>query len=140
MLTGHCLCNGVRYEIHGSLDHIVNCHCESCRRAQGGAFATNSPVNDSLFRLVLGAELVTEYESSPGKFRCFCRTCGSPLWSRRTSLPAQRRIRMGLLDSDPGKRPVANFCVGEKAPWYEISDGLPSYADNYPGGKNPLKS
>jgi len=128
MLTGHCLCGGVRYEIHGPLDHVVNCHCESCRRAQGGAFATNSPIDDAIFRLVSGGELVTEYESTPGKFRCFCRVCGSPLWSRRNSLPGQRRIRMGLLDSDPGKRAEANFWVGEKAPWYEIRDGLPSYS------------
>jgi hypothetical protein len=43
------------------------CHCSQCRKAQGGAFATNTPVSNSNFELKSGAELITEYESSPGK-------------------------------------------------------------------------
>src|SRR5206468_1112580 len=56
---------------------------------------------------------------------CFCRGCGSPLWSRRESEPEIVRIRLGLLDADPGRRPLAHAWVGEKAPWYEITDDLP---------------
>ena len=125
MVTGACLCGRVRYEIDGKIGPVIHCHCVTCRKAQGGAFVTNAPVRRKYFRLVSGEESVTEFESSPGKKRCFCRVCGSPLWSRRDSDPDTIRIRLGVVDGDPGRRPLAHIWVGEKAPWYEITDALP---------------
>jgi hypothetical protein len=126
MLSGACLCGRVRYEVDGKIGPVVHCHCVTCRKAQGGPFVTNAPVRRKYFRLVSGADVVAEFESSPGKKRCFCRICGSPLWSHRDSDPATIRIRLGLLDSDPGRRPLAHIWMGEKAPWYEITDALPA--------------
>jgi hypothetical protein len=125
MLTGSCLCRAVRYEVRGRIGPVGNCHCADCRKAQGAAFATNGPVRTTYFTLVSGSEHVAEYESSPGKFRCFCRSCGSPLWSRRDAAPDELRLRLGLLDGDPGRRPLAHVWVAEKAPWHEITDALP---------------
>jgi len=125
MLSGSCLCGRVRYEIHGKLGPVGHCHCATCRKAQGGAFVTNAPVRLKYFRLVSGSDSVSEYESSPGKKRCFCRNCGSPLWSRRESEPDIVRIRLGLLDSDPERRPLGHVWVSEKATWFEITDTLP---------------
>ena len=124
MLTGGCLCGRVRYEIHGKIGPIAHCHCVTCRKAQGGAFVTNAPVRTKYFHLLTDSDCVAEFESSPGKWRCFCRNCGSPLWSRRDSDPEIVRIRLGLLDADPGRRPLAHVWVSEKAPWYEITDDL----------------
>ena len=77
------------------------------------------------FHPVSSSESVAEFESSPGKKRYFCRACGSPLWSRRESDPDIIRIRLGLLDSDPGRKPLAHIWVSDKAPWYDITDDLP---------------
>ena len=39
ILTGGCLCSGVRYAysgpLGGDLGTVTVCHCASCRRAQG---------------------------------------------------------------------------------------------------------
>ena len=75
-----------------------------CRKAQGCAFATNADVARKDFQLLQGAELITEYESSEGKLRCFCRVCGSPIYSHRVADPASVRVRFGTLDGDPGVR------------------------------------
>jgi hypothetical protein len=123
----------VRYEIDGRVGPMGHCHCVTCRKAQGGAFVTNAPVRRKYFTLRSGADEVAEFESSPGKWRCFCRTCGSPLWSRRTAEPDIVRIRVGLLDGDPERRPLAHVWVSEKAPWYEISDALPRYVRGLDG-------
>jgi len=125
MLSGSCLCGAIRYEIDGKIGPVGHCHCVTCRKAQGGAFVTNAPVRSKYFRLTSGADSVAEFESSSGKKRCFCRTCGSPLWSHRESEPEIVRIRLGLLDSDPERRPLAHVWVSEKAPWYDITDDLP---------------
>jgi ribosomal protein S18 acetylase RimI-like enzyme len=137
MLTGSCLCRAVRFEIRGELGAIVHCHCVSCRKAQGGAFATNAPVSRDAFALVAGAEHVERYESSPGQFRCFCRRCGSPVFSYRDSIPDTVRIRLGTLDTDPGARPVLHSWTGEKAPWFRITDDLPRFRAGDPGSVEP---
>ncbi len=137
MLEGGCLCGGVRYRIEGKLGPAGYCHCKQCQRASGSAFAANAPARTQYFRLQSGNELLAEYESSPGKFRAFCRRCGSPIYSRRDSEPELRRIRLGTLDSDPGRRPLAHVFVGSKAPWFTIHDSLPQFDAGLPAPTEP---
>lgn len=133
MHTGTCLCGGIRYEIDGELAAIQVCHCMQCRKAQGAALVTNIPVPTDRFRLVAGADLLREYESSPGKLRCFCSRCGSPVLSRRPADPGTVRVRAGLLDGPVTTRPVAHFHTASRADWWSISDGLPQF----PAGHAP---
>ena len=102
MLSGSCLCGGVRYEIAGTLSGTLNCHCTMCRKAHGAAFRSRARVNAADFRWVQGEELVTYYESSPGTHRGFCRVCGSPLLSRFDDHPAGARIMITGADFTSG--------------------------------------
>ncbi|HVN87158.1 MAG TPA: GFA family protein [Candidatus Binatia bacterium] len=131
MLTGRCLCGGIRFEISGQLGPIIYCLCSMCRRASGSAFATNASVRASEFRVVQGAELLGEYQSSPGTTRTFCSRCGSPMFGRIAG-GALIRVRLGTLDGDPGGRAVANIWVGSKAPWYPITDSLERFDEAAP--------
>jgi hypothetical protein len=119
----------VRFALHGKLGPAIYCHCESCRRASGAAFAANAPVRLRYVEWLAGREGITEYESTPGKFRAFCGRCGSPVYSRFVSDPEILRIRLGTLDGDPQRRAFAHFWVSDKAPWFEITDGLPQYPE-----------
>ncbi len=125
--TGSCLCGGVQFRIESLLAPIQICHCGQCRKAQGGPFATNAPVDAAVFRLLAGAELLTAYESSPGKQRVFCRRCGSPVYSRRDSLPGVLRIRAGLIDEPLAVPLEAHYQTGSKAGWWPIDDELPQF-------------
>lgn len=131
MYTGQCLCGGVRFEIEGALAPIQICYCKQCQRAQGTALATNIPVALAGFRLRQGQELIRSYESSQGKQRCFCGVCGSPLYSKRDSLPDVLRIRAGLLDGELATQPVAHFHTRSQPNWWTIGDDLPQFADEY---------
>ncbi|MBC7956779.1 MAG: GFA family protein [Cytophagales bacterium] len=125
--TANCLCSGVTFRITGELQPIQVCHCMQCRKAQGTVFATNMPVDRTAFQLDSGAELLTEYESSPGKKRAFCSRCGSPVYSRRDDLPQVLRIRAGLINEPLPVRAAAHFYVADKANWWTIDDTLPQY-------------
>lgn len=129
MYTGSCLCGGVKFSINAELAPIQICHCSQCRKAQGSAFATNTPVSTSDFELKSGADLLTEYESSPGKRRFFCRQCGSPIYSSRDSLPNVIRIRAGLLDEPLKVKPAFHFYTASKCSWWTINDDLPKYEE-----------
>lgn len=131
MLKGSCQCGAVQYEV-ARLGIVVMCHCSKCRKANGTAFATNSPIEASDFRLLKGAEATREYESSPGVFRVFCGTCASPLYSRRPAHPDMLRLRIGTLDTPINIKPSMHIYVGSKAEWEEIHDDLPRHEDRPP--------
>lgn len=127
MISGSCLCGGVQFEISGELAPIQICHCSQCRKAQGSAFATNTPVRESNFHLLSGHDQIGSFESSPGKQRCFCKHCGSPVYSKTDKLPGVIRLRAGTLDGDLAVKPEAHYYVASKANWYCIEDELPQF-------------
>ena len=129
MLKGSCLCAGARYEIQGDLTAALNCHCSMCRKAHGAAFRSRARVRAADFRWVAGEDLVTWYESSPGTQRGFCRVCGSPLLSRFDAYPSQYGLPLGALDDDPRVKPALHVHVASKAPWHDITDGLPQFPE-----------
>lgn len=98
-----------------------------CRKAHGAAFGTYAAVKAEDLRVVSGEDLITRYRSSPGIVRTFCARCGSTLQWLRESKPEIVDIALGVLDDDPGVRPAAHIYVGSKAPWHEITDGLPRH-------------
>jgi hypothetical protein len=126
---GSCLCGEVRYEVDHFMGPTVNCHCCMCRKATGAAFRTRVAVASDAFRWLLGEGLVTRYESSPGETRTFCRVCGATLATFFRDHPEQIGLPLGTLDDDPGVRASAHVFVASKAPWFEITDALPQYAE-----------
>lgn len=127
MIEGSCLCGAVRYQYAGELGDIVMCHCQHCRKAQGTAYATNSPIASEGFRLISGRDVLKEYEFSPGKKRAFCGRCGSPVYSRRDDRPAVLRLRLGTLDTPIDERPAYHIYAASRAEWDAIHDDLPQY-------------
>src|SRR5512147_3270212 len=127
-IHGSCLCGGIRYAIDGEIGPVLNCHCSMCRKATGAAFRTRAAVRTADFRWLAGEHLISRYESSPGETRTFCRVCGSTLPTFFRAHPEQIGVPLGTLDSDPGQKPAAHVWVDSKAPWWEITDGLPQHA------------
>lgn len=132
MHTGSCACGGVRYEIDGDLAPIQFCHCSVCRKSNGAPFASNIPVEAANFRLLSGRALLREFESSPGKTRTFCGTCGGPLHSRTVALPGVFRVRAGTLDGPVDARPGCHIYADSRADWWEIADDLPRHPGRKP--------
>ncbi len=132
MIRGSCLCRGVRFEIDGRLGRSSHCHCSMCRKAHGAAFGSYAEARADQFRVVAGEALIARYRSSPGVERTFCSRCGSTLQFISAKLPGVVDVALGALDDDPGVRPTHHIFVASKAPWFEITDGLP----RHPEGKS----
>lgn len=133
ILHGSCLCGDVGYRISGAPLRMVNCHCENCRRARSAAYASNLFVPVKNFRWTRGEKQVVSYRlpGTPSFATAFCRRCGSDL-PRVSKGEAVVVVPAGTLDGDPGVRAEAHVCVGEKAAWFEITDGLPRYQEMPP--------
>lgn len=128
MIRGGCLCGSVRYEIRGAVGKLVHCHCSMCRKAHGAAFGSYVVLRSDDFKVTSGEADIAAYESSPGVQRTFCRRCGSTLQFKSARRPDSVELAAGTLDDDPGVRPAYHIFVGSKAPWFEITDGLPQHA------------
>ncbi len=128
MISGSCLCGSVCYQAADIVGAYVHCHCASCRKASGSAFAANVAVPAASFEITAGEALLSSFESSPGKRRYFCSRCGSPLFNKVGANPDLVRVRLGSLDSAFSEPPAAHIFTAEKAPWHDIPDGVPQFA------------
>jgi hypothetical protein len=135
-LSGSCLCGAVAFEIDGAPTPMELCHCSRCQKAYGSAFAATFYVRASAFRWTRGESLVTTYaapirQQPPAYRHVFCRTCGSalPIVNRDSGYA---EIPAGVMDQDPGCRPVRHIFTRLKAPWSEITDGLPAHEGHAP--------
>ena len=118
MLTGSCLCGAVAYEADAPLERIVHCHCRTCRKTHGSAFSSVTAVPRTSFRWTRGESLLGAIESSPGKFRRSCSTCGSHVMAERTNQPVVM-LRLGGLDTPVGERPEVHIWRSDAATWYD---------------------
>jgi len=126
---GSCLCGNVRYELFGELGDFAYCHCRSCQKASGSAYAANVPVARKDFALLSGANTLREFESSAGKRRVFCARCGSPLYAYVTATPDVLRVRLGSLDTPFTHAPTAHIWTSEAAHWSPIADSIPQFSE-----------
>ena len=133
-ITGSCLCAAVGFEIDAAHTPIELCHCPRCRKATGAAFAATFYVRAGSFRWLRGEEQIGVFdapirERPPAYRRVFCRLCGSslPLLNRSAGYA---EIPAGLLDQDPGVRPVRQIFTARKAAWFEPSTQLPAHPEH----------
>jgi hypothetical protein len=60
MITGHCECGSVRFEVAGDIEDFSHCHCSQCRRLHGAAYATFAGVVRRHFHYLSGEADVAE--------------------------------------------------------------------------------
>ena len=89
------------------------------------------PVPRDRFRLVSGENQLTSFESSSGKFRSFCRACGSQIVADRTDQPIVL-LRLGCLDTPIDNRPLCHIWRSDCATWYDPKDMLPEFQEAAP--------
>jgi hypothetical protein len=132
-LRGSCLCGGAAYELRGEIRAVRSCHCSRCRKARAAAHASNLVGAADGLRWLRGEDLLQSYKVPEARFftQVFCRVCGGKLprvdFDRGIAV-----LPLGSLDDDPGRGPEHHIFVGSKAPWFEITDGLPQYTEASP--------
>jgi hypothetical protein len=124
--TGGCLCGAVRYEVHGPLRPVVNCHCGQCRKVHGNVAAYTAAARADL--VLTEARGLKWYQSSDSARRGFCGGCGASLFWEPAG---QDRISIaaGGLDAPSRLATVSNIFTAHKGDYYEIADGLDSSPD-----------
>jgi hypothetical protein len=127
-LAGRCECGAVRYRVADEFLYAMNCHCSRCRAATGSAFKAFAGIECEKLELTVGEDaLLVVGEEVLNDTRC--ATCGSLLFSVVRE-GAYVHVALGSLVDAPSIRPMAHIFVGSKAPWFEITDELPQFAEH----------
>ena len=112
-----CHCGSVEIEVTFPSRFCCHCYCRSCRTAHAAGVVTWIGFNRSQVRFAKGAELLRDYESSPGTTRKFCSRCGTRMafesshgrWKEEVHLPRALFVtpvdREPSLNSFPEERP-----------------------------------
>lgn len=128
VIQGSCLCGEVAFEIEGTPERLMFCHCSRCRRARSAAHGSNLFFKPHQIRWLRGESLVQYYKDPDAKFfsTAFCEKCGSG--APRVNVERDvAYVPAGALDTDPGIKPTARIFVGSKASWVDITDSIPRY-------------
>lgn len=126
-LTGQCDCGAVHYAVDGPFAYALNCHCSQCRRRTGAAFKPFAGIARDKLRVTQGEAALATLGTDTNNHTSYAR-CGSLLFSVVQD-GARVHVTLGTITGDPGIRPQAHIFVGSKAPWFEITDGLPQFEE-----------
>jgi hypothetical protein len=129
-LVGSCLCGEVRYVVQGPIAAIGHCHCRRCRKAHGAAFGSFALVDDDAFAWRQGADHLARFGGAEDQVLTFCSRCGTTLTGNAP--PGQVALAVATLDVDPIARPALHASVGERAPWFEITDEVAQLTGPFP--------
>ena len=133
-LQGGCLCGKVRYKI--SADPVFSgvCHCKSCQKGTGSAFAVVVAV-PSPGVAVTGALTAYVGKGDSGKdiTRRFCPSCGSPISSEAEMMPNVTMIEVGTLDDPSAVTPGMHIYCRSKMDWMVIPEGVGQFPTMPPG-------
>ena len=125
-MRGSCLCGEIEYEVSQLDSSIGHCSCRTCRKAHAAAFNTSASVAARNFRWLKGTQTLKAFESSPGKKRYFCASCGSHVVAQHAG--SERLIlRVATLDEDPGHTPERHIWASHEVPWLAYGPQVPAF-------------
>ncbi len=125
-LEGRCLCGANQFALPGPMGAVTGCHCAQCRRTSGHFAASFDVPEDALD---WASRDWTEYRTSGGATRAFCRGCGSALWFRAAD--GVFSVEAGCIDNPTGGWMAGHIHTATKAGWVTLDDGV---ARNTEGG------
>jgi hypothetical protein len=125
-MRASCLCGAIRFTLDLELRAPRYCYCEHCTKFAGTSPATWAIALKAKLDVSASSGRVARYDSGKG-LRCFCTTCGSPVWFESKDHPEYVAIPLGVLDDGDVPPPEMHIWVGSKPAWCAIHDDLPRF-------------
>lgn len=120
---GGCLCGAVRISARGAPDRVGLCHCMDCRKHHGALFHASA---------VFPEDAVTvEGEVREYKWRFFCPTCGSSVFSKSDG---EVEVHLGALDAPDRFVPTYELWTVRRERSLPVFPGLRGYERDRPPG------
>ena len=133
-MTGGCQCGAVRYALLALPDTPCICHCRMCQKQTGNYFGAFADIKEKHFEITRGE--VAYFRSSDIGDRGFCRDCGTPLVYQYKS-GARIAVALGSLDDPARLKPIVQYGVESRMPWFSELATLPATESGKNEGDDP---
>jgi hypothetical protein len=132
VLEGGCSCGCVRYRLTSDPLFVHCCHCLSCQRQTGSAFAINALIEADRVVVTAGEpqSVVVPRDNGSTQEILRCPSCEVALYSHYT-YPAVAFVRAGTLDEPASVSPDVHIFTRSKLPWVALPEGVPSFEIYY---------
>jgi hypothetical protein len=125
-LTGGCRCGKVRFRMEAAPIITHACHCRTCQKVTGTAFAINSMIETDRLTILEGEP--QRYEAADGQKALQCPHCRTDVWSyHRDFGETIAFVGVGMLDEGERLSPEAHFFIRSKHPWVSLERGVPAF-------------
>lgn len=132
---GGCACGAVRYRMLRDPMIVHCCHCTSCQRETGSAFAINALVELSQVEFG-GSEpehIQTPSDSGAGQGILRCPKCHVAVASFYVAAgPKVAFVRVGTLDDARSVAPDVHIYIRSKLPWIRLPKAARAFDELYP--------
>ncbi|WP_163266022.1 GFA family protein [Chelativorans alearense] len=133
-LTGRCACERITYRLHREPLIVHCCHCTSCQRETGTAFAINALIETANVELLTGnpEKILTPSESGRGQKIWRCPHCKVAVWSNYGGAKdLVHFVRVGTLDQARSITPDIHIYTRSKVPWVVLPEGAQAVEEYY---------
>ena len=137
---GGCACGKVRYRLSDDPIVVHCCHCRSCQRESGSAFALNAVIEADRVELLGKApeRIDTPSDSGRGQAVFRCSECRVALWSHYAGAGETANfVRAGTLDDPDACPPDVHIFTRSKQPWVILPGGAEAFEIFYAGEDVP---
>lgn len=125
--SGHCLCEGVRFRITGTLRPVANCHCEACRRTTGHFLAATASHRDDV--IIESDETLSWYRPTDDVKYGFCHRCGATVFWHTDANPEFVSIAAGMIDTPTGLETHFALNTHEASDYYTLDTSIAGLDD-----------
>jgi len=122
-LKGSCRCGKVQYTVTADPIFTGICHCTSCRKSTGSAYATVVGVPTPALT-VTGATTQFDDIGDSGKatHRNFCPSCGTTVTQTADVMEGVTMVGLGTLADQSSISPAMQIFCDSALPWAKVPD------------------
>lgn len=135
---GACACGHITFQLTATPMFIHGCHCRSCQRETGTAFALNALIEADKVEILTGAVEVIDTPSDSGKGQKIarCPKCKVALWSHYGGMGEKASfVRVGTLNDPDRFPPDIHIFTRSKQPWVQLAEGGAPVVEEYYSAK-----
>lgn len=122
---GGCMCGAIRYQLVCESPWSVYCHCKSCRKHTGAPVTVLVAGLPDAVSWTSGERSL--YESSPGRYRGFCRDCGTSLTWEAEVNGSWLGLHISTFDNPDALPATEHVFCDDAISWVNLTDDLPKY-------------
>jgi hypothetical protein len=118
-MQGGCICGEVRYAVTGQPLLLSVCHCTTCQRRTGSAFAMTLVVNRAKLEVRKGHTITRDLRAGSGSIsrHHFCNECLVRTHTEPARQPQLSYVRPGTLDDPSQVTPIAQIWTRSAQRW-----------------------